>query len=171
MILADIIFLIALYILVLFPKWKNQGKKSLVVNTLMYVYIGLLLRVTLMPILASLPQIFSHPYGPINLIPFDGVLENRAQIIIQVGLNIVLTIPFGFLFPLNSKTGKKNLFLKTILATFFLSLGIELLQPLLNRFRVGDITDIITNTCGGIVGYTLYIVISPVISKAMKYIE
>lgn len=44
------------------------------------------------------------------------------------------------------------------------SLGIELLQPLINGFRSADITDLITNTIGGMAGYLLYIAFRPVTS-------
>lgn len=36
-----------------------------------------------------------------------------------------------------------------------LSLSIELLQPFLNGARSADITDVITNTAGGLLGYGL----------------
>lgn len=163
--LVDEMFLIVLYICVFFPRWKRQGKGPLLTNTLMYLYLGLLLRITLMPIITSLPYIFTHPHGPLNLIPFAGVTENRAQIIIQIGLNVVLTVPFGFLFPLIFKNRKKGLFLQTVFATFLLSLSIETLQPFLSTFRVADVTDLITNTLGGALGYVIYLIFKSGIVK------
>ena len=43
-----------------------------------------------------------------------------------------------------------------------MSLGIELLQPLINGFRAADITDVITNVVGGILGYGLFLIFRPV---------
>ena len=43
-----------------------------------------------------------------------------------------------------------------------MSLGIELLQPIINDFRSSDITDLITNVTGGIIGYIFYVVFRPV---------
>ena len=53
-----------------------------------------------MPILVSLPFIFNHPYELMNLVPFVDVTNGRGEFIRQVVLNIVMTIPFGFLLPL-----------------------------------------------------------------------
>ena len=50
----------------------------LLVNTLLYGYLVLVLYVTLMPVIASLPFIFQHSYVPMNLVPFLDVLEGRG---------------------------------------------------------------------------------------------
>ena len=54
---------------------------------------------------------------------------------------------------------------------FLLSLVIELLQPLINGVRSSDITDIITNIIGGIVGYVLYLLFKPIITRMLNYIK
>ena len=164
----DILFLTILYIFVFYKSWKKQGKQIFLVKTIMYIYLGFVLHLTLMPVLTSLPFVFNHPYHPMNLIPFAGVMNNRMNFIRQVGYNVVLTIPFGFLFPLTKKCSNNNLFLKTVISTFLLSLCVELLQPLLHEFRVGDITDLITNTTGGVIGYILYIILQP--NKLLNYL-
>lgn len=99
-ILVDVIFLSVLYIFKLYQKWKQQGKDVLFVNTTMYIYLSFVLYFTLMPIITSLPFIFNHPYHPMNLVPFVDVMSGRGDFIRQVGLNVIMTIPFGFLFPL-----------------------------------------------------------------------
>lgn len=83
-----------------------------------------------MPIITSLPYIFNHPYTPINFVFFIDVLNGRGDFTRQIILNIIMTMPFGFLLPLTS-TIKINLS-KTMLYTFLLSTTIELLQPLIN---------------------------------------
>ncbi len=55
--------------------------------------------------------------------------------------------------------------------TFLLSFSIELLQPLINGFRSSDITDIITNTIGGIIGYIMYLIFRPITTKILNYIK
>lgn len=40
--------------------------------------------------------------------------------------------------------------------------GIELLQPLISGSRSSDITDIITNVTGGVLGYGFYVMFKPV---------
>ncbi len=73
----------------------------------------------------------------------------------QILLNVLMMIPFGFLLPVI----KKCRLWRCIMYTFLLSLIIELLQPLINDYRSADITDLITNTIGGLVGYLLYLVL------------
>ncbi|MBQ8741184.1 MAG: VanZ family protein [Clostridia bacterium] len=170
-ILVDVIFLIILYIFKLYPKWKQKGKDVLLVNTTMYIFLSFVLYFTLMPIITSLPFIFNHPYSPMNLVPFVDVLSGRGDFIRQVVLNVIMLIPFGFLFPLTIKNEKDNRFLKTVLYTFLISLSIEILQPLIGAFRSADITDLITNTIGGIIGYIFYIIFRPLTTRILKHIK
>jgi len=167
-ILIDFIVLIMIYFLKLYKKWKSKGKDKLFINTLMYIYLSFVLYFTLMPIITSIPFIFNHPYKPMNLIPFIDVSSGRGDFIRQVGLNVIMTIPFGFLFPLTKKENQK--FLKTVLYCFLLSFIIELLQPF-TFSRSSDITDIITNVAGGIVGYMFYLIFRPLTNKVLEFIK
>lgn len=121
-----------------------------------------------MPIITSIPFIFNHPYKPMNLIPFIDVISGRGDFIRQVGLNVIMTIPFGFLFLLIKKENQK--FLKTILYCFLLSLIIELIQPF-TFSRSSDITDLITNVMGGIIGYMFYLIFRPLTNKILEFIK
>lgn len=58
-----------------------------------------------------------------------------------------------------------------IFYTFLLSLSIEILQPIINSWRTSDITDIITNVIGGIVGYILYSLFKPFTRKILDCIR
>lgn len=167
--LFDFIVLFFIYISMFYRKWKVQGKEVLFINTIMYIYLSFVLYFTLMPIIASLPFIFNHSYVSMNLVPFIDVSDGKGDFIRQVVLNIIMTIPFGFLLPL-IKNQKINL-IKIVLYTFLLSLSIELLQPLINDFRSSDITDLITNVLGGIIGYILYIIFKPLTTKILSYIK
>lgn len=167
--IIDFIVLIVLYIFIFYKKWKAQGKDVLLVNTAMYVYLSFVLYFTLMPIVTALPFIFNHSYTPMNLVPFIDVLNSRGDFARQIGLNIVMTIPFGFLLPL-VKNGNITV-LKVILYTFLLSLIIELLQPLINNFRSSDITDLITNVTGGFMGYLMYLIFKPWVTKVLNDVK
>ncbi len=158
--LIDFIALVFLYTAVFFRKWKSHGKDRLLVNTLMYIYLSFVLYFTLMPIITSIPFVLNHPYTPMNLVPFVDVLEGRGDFLRQVALNIIMTIPFGFLFPLTQNRSAG--FSRTIVFCFLMSLGIELLQPLIDGFRSSDITDLITNVIGGMLGYGFYVIFRPV---------
>ena len=167
--LVDFAVLIIIYFWKFYKKWKEKGRDVLVVNTTMYIYLSFVLYFTLMPIITSLPFIFNHPYTPMNLVPFIDVLNSRGDFVRQVGLNIIMTIPFGFLLPLIKKENTK--LLKVAFYTFLLSLSIEILQPLINGLRSSDITDLITNVLGGIIGYIMYLIFKPFATKILNYIK
>lgn len=158
--LIDFIALVLLYAFVFFGKWKIKGKDILLVNTLMYIYLSFVLYFTLMPIITSIPFVLNHPYTPMNLVPFIDVLAGRGDFLRQIILNIIMTIPFGFLFPLTQNRTAK--FSRTVFFCFLMSLGIEILQPLISGSRSSDITDLITNVTGGIIGYVFYVMFRPV---------
>jgi len=155
--LIDFTALALLYAFVFFRKWSIKGKDTLLVNTLLYLYLSFLLYFTLMPVIPSIPFVLNHPYKPMNLVPFIDVLEGRGDFLRQVVLNIIMTIPFGFLFPLTQNRTAQ--FRKTVFFCFLMSLGIELLQPLFNRSS--DVTDLITNMIGGMIGYGFYVLFKP----------
>ncbi len=166
--IIDFIVLIILYVFILYKKWKVKGKDVLLVNTTMYIYLSFVLYFTLMPIITALPFIFNHPYIPMNLVPFIDVLNGRGDFARQVVLNVVMTIPFGFLLPLVKENTR---ILKVVLYTFLLSLFIELLQPLINGVRSSDITDLITNVIGGFIGYLIYLIFKPLTTRVLNYIK
>lgn len=163
-------FVLALsYIFLFYKNWRKAGKDVLLVNTTMFVYISFVLYFTLMPITTSLFSLFDHPYVPMNLIPFIDVIEGRGDFAKQVWLNILMTVPFGILFPMTKKGNGK--FLKVVLYAFCLSLSIELLQPLLNGLRSSDITDLITNISGAVIGYGIYPLTRPFSSKILDLLS
>ncbi|MCI8567266.1 MAG: VanZ family protein [Lachnospiraceae bacterium] len=154
----DFTVLVFLYVFVFLKRWRTQGRDRLLVNTLMYAYLSLVLYFTMMPVVVSIPSMLDHPYKPMNLVPFIDVSLGRGDFFRQVFLNVIMTLPFGFLFPLTQD--KRAKFGVTVLFCFFMSLGIELLQPFFDRSS--DITDLITNAIGGVLGYGLYVVFKPV---------
>lgn len=156
----DFAALAILYCFVFFRRWRRRGCDVLLVNTLLYVYLSFVLYFTLMPVITSLPFIFNHPYTPMNLVPFIDVTAGRGDFVRQVVLNVIMTMPFGFLFPLTRRRTAQ--FGRTVWLCFLMSLGIELLQPLINGVRSSDITDIITNVTGGVLGYGLYLLFRPI---------
>jgi glycopeptide antibiotics resistance protein len=167
--IIDVIALIVLYALVFFKKWKLKGNDKLLVNTLLYLYLSFVLYFTLMPIITSIPFVLNHPYTPMNLVPFIDVSLRRGDFLRQIGLNIIMTIPFGFLFPFTQN--KTAVFGKTVLFCFLMSLGIELLQPLISGLRSSDITDLITNVIGGILGYMGYIIFRPIVDWMLGFLK
>ena len=138
----------------LFPYLRRRGRWALRSGTALYLYLSAALYVVLMPVLASIPDIGSHPYVPMALAPFDDLICCYGGALRQIVLNVLLTVPFGFLLPCVSQ---KFRFGKTVLTVFLCSVGVELLQPLLSPRRISDITDVITNTAGGVLGWLLFL--------------
>lgn len=160
--LLDFAVLALLYFLWLCPKWKHSGRRVLAINTLMFLYLSSVLLVTLMPVIASLPFCFSHPYIPMHMNPFEDAINGRGDFARQIVLNVIMTVPFGFLYPMCRRAADKKCgLLCCTLMTIALSLSIELLQPLINGARSADITDVITNTMGGLIGYVVYVIFVP----------
>ena len=97
----------------------------------------------------------------INLIPFSqpAIVNGKADIG-EIFLNVIAFIPYGLF--LHTLMDKKSI-LKKILLIFATSFVFELIQYI---FSIGasDITDIISNTLGGIIG----LVISILMVKLLK---
>ncbi len=163
----DFTVLVLLYAFIFFRKWRPQGKGVLLVNTLMYSYLSFVLFFTMMPVIASIPSVLDHPYEPMNLVPFIDVSLGRGDFFRQVVLNVIMTLPFGFLFPLTRD--KRAKFSVTVFSCFLMSLGIEILQPFFNRSS--DITDLITNVIGGVLGYGLYAIFKPLTFWVLERLE
>ena len=147
----DILALAAVYLLLL-RRWAQQGWRRVFVYTAFYVYMAGVLWVTVLPVLSLLG--IHHPYVPMILEPFRDLKAGYGDAARQLGLNVLMTVPFGVLWPV-VRRGKAGV-LRTVGAAFFMSLCIELVQPLLPTARTADITDLICNTAGALVGYGLY---------------
>ncbi len=167
--LVDFSCLFFIYVFKFYKKWRQEGKDKFFLKTVMYVYLSFVLYFTLMPILFYLPTSFNHPYKSMNFIPFIDVIKGRGDFLRQIGLNILMTVPFGFLVPLLKK--EKTSLLKVLFFTFLLSLSIEILQPFVHGVLSADITDIITNCLGGMIGYIFYLLFKSFISKLLDYLK
>jgi glycopeptide antibiotics resistance protein len=84
----------------------------------------------------------------VNLVPFSSSSGSSTEIV----ANVVVFIPFGLLLALNFKQLDLRRSLVVVLAV---SLTAEIVQYI---FAIGaaDITDVITNTVGGLIGLTAY---------------
>jgi glycopeptide antibiotics resistance protein len=96
--------------------------------------------------------------GPANLIPFKTILPylmGEGGLIIgglNIGGNIALLIPIGFLFPF---VYQKMDWKKTIMLSIVSGLSIESTQVIL-KVGIFDIDDVILNAIGVIIGYWVY---------------
>jgi glycopeptide antibiotics resistance protein len=109
-------------------------------------------------ILFKLPFVssYAHTVRTINLIPFPGVFGTDARLVRkQIVQNIGLFVPLGLYVTMLTRWTLS----RRILAIAGLSLTYEILQFI---FAIGvtDITDLIDNVFGGIVGIGIYSLLS-----------
>ena len=161
----DFALLAAVYALVYAMYLRRREARYRVWFTLFYVYVSLVLAVTLMPFQIPLPAEHGLSLEELNLEPFRDVKRGYLGAVCGVVLNGVMFLPMGFLPPTLRPRG----FLRTVLAGFLASLAIESVQllyclgPELNR-RIFDVTDLIMNTAGAAAGYALFRLARPVIA-------
>ena len=132
----DLLLLLALYLLLL-RRWAQQGGRRVFVYTAFYVYMAGVLWVTVLPLVSLLGV--HHPYVPMILEPFRDLRAGYGDAERQLLLNVLMTVPFGVLWPV-VRRGKAGA-LRTVGAP---------------TARMSDITDLICNTAGALVGYGLY---------------
>jgi glycopeptide antibiotics resistance protein len=152
-------------------QWPKEMIKFLFV-----IYISLVISVTLFPLPLGFNFEYQNLFRSTNFLPLATIIHNISQIgtaydgdvffmisliVRNVGGNILLLMPLGFLAPIvwNKFKGLK---IATLIG-LGVSLTIELLQ-LLESFgggwgRVTDIDDVICNVVGTIIGYLIYILI------------
>lgn len=95
-----------------------------------------------------------------NLVPFSQILKYKVGTKLfryNVIGNIVIFIPFGFIF--GSYVKPKNI-LPVLITTILTSTAIEFVQLQIGRSL--DVDDIILNVFGGIIGYFIYIGLSAI---------
>ncbi len=147
--------------------WKE------LISFLFVIYIGMVVAITLFPIPIGFPTGIENIRLSINIVPFASIIKDIGKIGIaydgdvlfmiglivrNVGGNILLLMPLGFLAPIIWDTFKK--IKNTILLGLAISISIELLQLTESLFsgwgRITDIDDMIFNVIGSIVGYFIY---------------
>jgi glycopeptide antibiotics resistance protein len=146
---------------------KEQSKVNNVTNRLTTVLFIIYLIAICWILLLKLGVRFSYmEKRSVNLIPFSEPLILNSENILNVLIFVPLGIYAGILF-------ERMSFGKNLLLFFLLSSIVEGLQYIL---RVGafDVTDIITNTLGGVIGLIIFRVIGKAFSdrvKAQKFIN
>ena len=119
-------------------------------RVLLALYLLTLLWLTLFKLSYDIPSILAnYQTRSLNLIPF--VTYGQTGISETVS-NFVTFIPFGLLLSLNFK---KAALRRLLIVVFGFSVAVEALQFIL-AIGTTDVTDVVTNTFGGLVGIVLY---------------
>ena len=145
---------------IIFAK-KNSIRPLYFIGTqCLILYLICLVEVVLFP-LPTADKIASMNSYEGQFIPFNFVLDiardKSLGSVLQVMLNILMTVPFGFFFKFFLNIKRRNI----ILLTFRLSLSIELAQltglffTYPGSYRLFDVDDLIMNTLGGFLGTVL----------------
>lgn len=157
---------------------KKAPFSTIVLHTLFYFYLIAVIGVTLFPF--PLEDFFMHKeglydYSQNNFAPFASIIEtlsygSNENIRKQLGGNILLGMPLGFLIPLLLK--EQKVFWKVFLIGICFSLCIEMTQLLLSIhlgyiYRLFDFDDLILNSLGCAFGYLIFKIFRP----AFKYVS
>ncbi|PEB50069.1 hypothetical protein CN971_19825 [Bacillus thuringiensis] len=181
-ILGVICYLIVRGILIGTKNKKHMIWWKEIISFLFVVYICMVVAVTLFPLPIGFPSNIENLNRSVNIIPFASIIKDINQIgsaydgdalfmigliVRNVGGNILLLMPLGFLAPILWDKYKK--FKNTILLGFTISVSIELLQLIESLFsgwtRVIDIDDVICNILGSILGYCIYTILLKLSTK------
>lgn len=148
--IASIAISTILYAIVLMVLFISNKRRQFPLCKMLFEFVFIVYFITILKITGIIGMTFNISYFLHSFsfsIPF--VRSSAAMII----LNLLLFVPIGFLFPIAIKSKKWNY--KNITITgFCCSLIIEFLQMFAGR--MSEIDDIILNTTGTIVGYSLY---------------
>ena len=159
--IADFMVAAIIYLILFFTLWKKKGAKRILLNTITYVYIVAVLTVTVMPVIENVKYIGTFPYRYMRVIPFDDYNCGRAEALRQIFLNTLMFVPFGILVPMIRKYN----FIAVSFFSFAFSVLIEVFQPFISSVRYSDVTDVIMNTLGGIIGYLIFITLKKLAEK------
>lgn len=96
--------------------------------------------------------------GTANFTPFKTIkmyieYSYKLNSVENLAGNVLVFVPFGFLFPMVFKNGKS--FFTMLLNAFVFVLGIEVFQ-LFSAFGAFDVDDILLNCLGAAIGYVVY---------------
>ncbi|WP_142339966.1 MULTISPECIES: VanZ family protein [Bacillus cereus group] len=166
-------YLVVRIILISMKNKKQMNWWKELIRFLFTIYICMVVSVTLFPLPIGFSSNFEYIDWSINIIPFASIIKDIGQIgsaydgdvlfmtrliVRNVGGNILLLMPLGFLAPILWDKYKKVK--NTILLGFAISVSIELLQLTESLFsgvgRITDIDDVICNVLGSIFGYCIY---------------
>lgn len=134
---------------------KFTTSQARLTKSLFGIYFIVLIWIILLKMSYSLATLPS--FRAINFIPFsDSTIINQKIDLAEIYMNVIIFIPFGIYMTMLKP---KWPFFKLIIPIAFTSFLVETLQY---AFAIGatDITDLIGNTLGGIIGILIYAVIN-----------
>jgi glycopeptide antibiotics resistance protein len=139
----------------------NENRLNRLTYVLFVIYLISIFWIIVFKFNIPLPNAFRS----INLIPFrESLLYNGIPDFVEIILNVLIFIPLGLYSGLLFKSWNNG---KKFLLFFLISLTCEVLQYIL-EIGTSDITDVITNIFGGIIGLIVYSGIEKAFSNSLK---
>lgn len=125
--------------------------KRILYRGLLALYLVMLIWLVLFKFSFDIFSVFDYHHRSLNLIPFavPSMVNGSFRDMID---NVIIFIPFGLLLSVNFKNIR---FLTKLAFIMLFSISVECIQFI---FAIGatDITDLLTNTIGGLLGLALY---------------
>ncbi|HBF4348173.1 TPA: glycopeptide resistance protein VanZ1 [Clostridioides difficile] len=136
-----------------------KSRKHNITKGLFIVYIIILTWIILFKLQFDISSLETMNLRSINLIPFAGslIINNRVDIS-EIILNVAIFVPFGIYVCMLKEEWS---FIKKVIPIFITSLVFETLQYIF-ALGVSDITDLIGNTLGGIIGIAVFMLLSKI---------
>lgn len=100
---VDFTLLFLVYISLYYRRWRNNPGNTFIIKTIMYVYIVMVLFVTIMPFTIPLNGTNILFMETANFIPFRDLMLKYDGATREIYLNILMMLPFGSLYPLIKK--------------------------------------------------------------------
>lgn len=166
-------YLIVRSILIVIKDKKQVYWLKECINFLFVIYICMVVAVTLFPLPIGFPSSVENLNRSVNIIPFASIIKEIGQIgsaydgdvlfmigliVRNIGGNVLLLMPLGFLAPII--WDKYNKLKNTMILGLVISFSIEILQLIESLMsgwgRITDIDDIICNVFGAIIGFYIY---------------
>lgn len=119
---------------------------------LLGIYLFFLLWLILFKLSFNLPQFLTYSYSNVNLVPFSTFSFENTTVLRETTYNLIVFFSFWGAFECQFQ---ETFFSKKLGIIFLVSFLAELIQFLFG-IGVADITDLITNTTGGLIGLWAY---------------
>lgn len=169
-----------IYIILFLMAYKKTPKQKLFIGSIIYFISVFIIMMTLFPMPVD-PAVleYNRNFGveyTNNIVPFRMIYyilksETLGGMIYQIGGNLAMLFPLGYLIPM--MTDKKIDLKKILLIMFCITFCIESMQFLIGKiinfnYRCFDVDDMILNTLGGVFGYFMLKKTYPVVRKFIK---
>ena len=141
---------------------KDNNKANKLTNVLFIIYLIALFWIIIFKF--NVPFSYMGNMRRINLIPFRELILNGKFAFSQIIMNVVIFVPLGIYAGI---LFKRWIIGKKFFLFFLISLICEVSQFILG-IGASDITDIINNTLGGIIGLMIYKGIEKTLKNSVK---